>query len=353
MPFEKDKFSSSTNKWKKILNKDKKKINNFIHNNISISAELLDQSKSNEINSSNYRIRINDDFFLLKKWKNVSDPKKLKNILSLMLWKNLDGLSLQIPVKFNNKKFYKKFENSYWSYFKYIEGNHFKGSIQELKSTAAKLGKFFFKLKNYPNIKSFKKFPSYYSNEDKKIINSLKYNFDVIEKYFSKKVSKKIKFYLPFIIEEFYIQNKIYKKINNNSKFLCHTDIHPHNIICKNNTFRTVIDLDSCKIAKINYAIAYAILKLIKQVIIFNKNKKNNFQFTEIFFKEFSKEFKLNKDFKKNIYHYAITEVLRRIIFTLKINIYNKDKRWNHIIPIQINHLEECKILFNDKRIIL
>lgn len=42
----------------------------------------------------------------------------------------------------------------------------------------------------------------------------------------------------------------------------------------------------------------------------------------------------------------ANTEVLRRLCVIFRLNIEQNNKIWNHILPIQLGHLKESKIIF-------
>ena len=66
--------------------------------------------------------------------------------------------------------------------------------------------------------------------------------------------------------------------------------------------------------------------------------------------KTLKKTYKLNRTKENNFYYYAISEVIRRLIEMFKLTIKKNDKKWNHVIPIQLGHLNECKILFLDQK---
>ncbi len=61
------------------------------------------------------------------------------------------------------------------------------------------------------------------------------------------------------------------------------------------------------------------------------------------------KEYKINRHIRNNFYYFAISEVLRRLVYMFKLTIKNNDKKWNRIIPIQLEHLDECREFFLEK----
>ena len=123
-------------------------------------------------------------------------------------------------------------------------------------------------------------------------------------------------------------------------------DLHPHNMITKNNKLKAILDLDSCAKGEIGYALSYAILKICKQTVVFNKKKANQTNIKNMFVNEIKKNYKLDKITEDNFYYYALSEVLRRLIVMFKLSIKRNDKSWNNVIPIQLGHINECKVLF-------
>ena len=49
----------------------------------------------------------------------------------------------------------------------------------------------------------------------------------------------------------------------------------------------------------------------------------------------------------KHLYHCAMAEILRRLLIVVSLNIYQRDKSWNFIIPTHISGLRECGVIFS------
>jgi len=346
--FNKDFFSTSNISWKKHTDDENLEVLKIIVNkHINSSKKIIvRQNSGREINSNNFKLIIDSKKFILKKWSKKIKKSEIKKIINLMLWLNNQRIKAPIPQKFKNNHYIIKNKNVFWSYFNYIDGNHFKGKLNEMKDVGKFIGLLFNKLKKYP-VKPIKKTFKYFSKEDDNIIKFLNKNLSKLDSFFSKKHAKQLKKRLPEIIELFKILKN--KKIKKRKKIVVHMDIHPHNIIMKNNKVNAILDLESCIKGEIGYALSYAILKICKQTVVFNKKKSNQTNIKEIFIKEIKKNYKINKSTENNLYFYALSEVIRRLIVMFKLSIKKNDRSWNNVIPIQLGHINECKIFFLNK----
>ncbi|MDC0608465.1 phosphotransferase [Candidatus Pelagibacter ubique] len=341
--FERDFFSVSKINWNKKI--DKKKlhtIKSIVKKNISPLNFIIKQNSGRELNSNNFKLILKSKKFILKRWSRKMKISEIKDIIDLIVWLDYNKINTPIPQKFNNNKYIVKNKNEYWSYFNFVDGNHFKGQIKEMKNVAKFVGIFMDRLKKYRN-KNIKKTYKYFSKEDSDILKFLEKNFLNLDNFFSKEHAKQIKKKLPEIINLFNTLKR--KKIKKEKTNLIHMDIHPHNLITENSKVKAILDLDSCVKGEIGHALSYTILKICKQTAVFN-NKLIKKNIKKIFVREIKKNYKLNKTIENNFYYYALSEVLRRLIVMFKLSIKRNNRSWNNVIPIQLNHINECKTLF-------
>tara|TARA_B100000035_G_C21018778_1_gene563168 strand:- start:560 stop:1618 length:1059 start_codon:yes stop_codon:yes gene_type:complete len=342
--FRKDIFSKSKISWSKEIDKKiYKDINYIVKTYISTSDFNIKKNKGLEINSNNFKIEFKSQSFLLKKWNKNMKIIDIEYVLNLMIWLKNKKIPVQMPQYFSNKKYFIKYKNDFWSFFNFIDGDHFKGNINELKNVAKYIGQLSTKLQKYPNHKHTNNY-KYFSFKDYKVLNKMNSkNFD-LEKKFGKKDGKIIKNYLPEIMNLFeklknFDQKKYKKKMG-------HLDLHPHNIITKNNMTQAFLDIGSCRIIQGEQHVAYGALKLCKQAVVNNKKRTIKRKVINKFINIFEKEYYLKKNIKKNLYYFAVSEVLRRLIYIFRLSIEYNNRKWNKIIPIQLGHLDECKEFF-------
>ena len=104
-----------------------------------------------------------------------------------------------------------------------------------------------------------------------------------------------------------------------------------------------ILDIDSCKIVNTGHSIAYACLKLCKQTFIYNKRKLSKKKIINIFKLNIRNKYKLSKVVENNFYYFAVSEVLRRLLYMFRLTLFKNNKKWNDVIPLQLGHLDECR----------
>ena len=230
--FKKDIFSKSKIRWTSNINKeDLYKIKIIVKNNIISSKLSIKQNGGMEINSNNFKLISKSKKFILKRWSKKMKISEIYKIIEIINWLNKKKIKTPIIQKFKNNKKVIKYEKEYWSYFNYIEGNHFKGKLKEMKNVASYLGSFLNELKRYSFTKNKREY-KYYTKDDENILKFLKNNLTKLDKFFSKEHSMLIKDNLSEIIRLFKKFKKL--KLIKKSSHIFHIDVHPHNIITNN-----------------------------------------------------------------------------------------------------------------------
>tara|TARA_Y100000590_G_scaffold446552_1_gene580439 strand:+ start:11474 stop:12532 length:1059 start_codon:yes stop_codon:yes gene_type:complete len=347
--FKKDIFSKNKIIWnnRNLLNQNLfGKINLFFTKKKIGKLKYIHKRSGIEINSNNFRIKINKNIFLLKKWSNNLSKKKIIKInkLNNILYKKINLIPKIIQI--NNKNEF-LFNRQYWTLYKFLNGNHFSGSIKEFKNTSFNIGLLYKNLRKLRIQNNFPNGPRYNSYKNREIFNDIIKNKKNWNNMFGKKLENKL------------LQNwdLIKKTYNNNQKNkplvkfkqLSHIDLHPHNILIKNKKVISFLDMESCRNMNPGYSLAFCCLKICKQTIIKskikNKNKLN--LLVRLFIKEVSKNYPKINLLYKHFFYYASSEVLRRILIILNQNLQGI-KTWNKVLGIQINHLKETDYLFKD-----
>ena len=157
--FQKDLFSYSKIKWKK--NKNKKVIqiiNNYILKKQEIYKNEIFQHGGLELNSKNYKIKINGKYKILKKWdyvdsnrhlKNIN-PNNIKNSLSVLSWLSENNSRVLKPETFINNQKLINVNKTYWSIFPFYEGEHYNGKNANYKKITKVIAQISQNLLKYP-----------------------------------------------------------------------------------------------------------------------------------------------------------------------------------------------------------
>ncbi len=327
----------------KIKNKIKilKVINYFFKDSLVNQIKSVKQIDNFGLNSNNYLFKIKKKFYVLKKY---TDNKKnnLEFTAELMDWLNTKNIPIQKPIKNINKKYTLSKFGKKWRIVEYISGKTFSGTYQEFKNASRTIAKMSAILSKYPKKK--RKEHNYFTKEDYKIINFISENLKNLEKYFSKKNSNLIRKHWQNVLYSWdHVKDFSFKHL---AVHLIHNDLHPHNLITKHKKVKGILDWESCILNPTGISLAYAGLKICRQTLVKNKTfipSKIGKEYQKIIFKYSL----LNKSIINQFYKLALLEVLRRLCIIFKLSILKKDKKWNKVIKIQLEHLVETKELFS------
>ena len=346
LDFKPDLFSNSIINWKEIDDNQKDVLSiveNFISPEYLKFKKKVEQHQGLENNSNNYRLKLKNDFVLLKKWSTGLNKQEIGQILKIMSWLSLKKMPVQSPKCFRNGELLINLGESYWSLFPFVEGIHFEGNKNEFNNVSKVIGILTSQLSKYPK-NNLSKGPKYFEKKDNEILNLMENKLNFWSDIFGEQNSNILKKYWPKII-------KIWIKLKNFHKSsgpiqAAHFDLHPHNFLMKEKKVVAVLDFESCKIMPVNYALAFSGLKLCKQAVIAHKNKNLAKNFGTRYINILSEFYPPTKSFSKYFYYFALAEVFRRLFIIFRLNLEKKENQWNKVLPIQLGHIDECEAIF-------
>ena len=302
------------------------------------------QREGLEANSQNFKIKIKNNIYFLKKWSRNLTSQKIDLILKFN--QDLYDINCLVPkiIKIDRCTKFKLAED-YWTLYSFIEANHYSGSNNEISNLAIAMGEFFKILKRVKKNKVLKNKFKYYNLKSKDILTKIRKNKKNLETIFGTKLGQQVRNNLK-LIENIYLLNS---KKNNLPKTyqIAHFDLHPHNILVKNQKIVTFLDIESCAKMNPGYALAFSCLKICKQTIVEKKIKdlKKIKEQVEIFRSNVSKSYPEVNILFPHFFYFSTSEVLRRIIIIFEQNL-NGIKTWNKVLKIQMDHLSEANLLF-------
>ena len=345
--FKPDLFSNRYKKWEQIRNKkDILEIQNilFIYFKKKSIYKITNIKKIDTlgINSNNYFFQFNNKDYVLKKY-HKQNTKSLESISKLMSWLKKKNIPVQKPIALNNKKFTLDKGSKKWRLVEFIKGRTFTGTMSEFKNATMSIAKMSKIVSKYPQKKLINPVHKYFPKEDYKIINFIERNLHKLEKYFSKSHANLLRKNWQTLMTNWNYAKNL--KIDSGSVQPSHNDLHPHNLIMKNDKLNAILDWEACLNMPAGASLAYAGLKICKQVLIKNKLKKPE-EIGREYKKIIQKYSLLDKKEIDNFFNLSLIEVIRRLCMIFKSTIIKKDNRWNRILPIQLNHLYETHELF-------
>jgi hypothetical protein len=108
-----------------------------------------------------------------------------------------------------------------------------------------------------------------------------------------------------------------------------------------------VLDFEACKVIPVGYAFGFAALKQCRQAVAFSQSTNDIHSVGTRYITHLVDSNPAVHNLVPRIGDMAKCEILRRICIILRLNIENKDGTWNRVLPIQLRHLSEAKMLFN------
>jgi len=312
---------------------------------LEIDKSVPQKVIGSEINSRNYKLKLADGRTVVLKANASKIPPTYQNI-AIYLSKN--GIPAPCPVPIDHKNYEFFLDGATWSLSEFIDGFYFSGHGGELKN----LAKFCGKLDDV--MKDFK-----YENEIKKWNDQFSFaNIKLIEE-----VQKRRDEWPHLLGESSFLLERTWKDVMNrwrslsdnppdmNWKGIMHFDLHPHNVLCRNQSVTAILDIESFRYGPLGIALAFAGLKLCRQTVVHFGSPSKAGEIGSEFINTLAGTFTdipiPNFEFAK----LAQVEVFRRIFLILELNFLHNNTQWNHVLPIQINHLFEAEALFSIKSI--
>lgn len=313
--------------------------------NINSANLIVEYSGAFEINSSNLRLSLGNAQFLLKRWSQKTDKVHIQNILGIMEWLAGKNLPVPTPQRFNNEDLMVFYKDHFWSFFPFVEGDYFSGQENEFEALAEMSGLLSETLRELPNELLPGSGPAHLTDSDNDIIEIMESERNNWIEIFGPQYSKQLINQWDELRGDW---NRLRKeKIDAGPIMACHFDLHPHNVLVKNSKISALLDFESCKLLPIGYSFGFNALKQCRQAIVANGNNIDAHEIGDNYLAILSNNFSAIKPYIKNTSDLATTEVLRRLCVIFRLNIVERKKIWNHVLPIQLCHLQEAKKLFS------
>jgi len=345
--FKKDLFSDYIPKWQNATTEAVcdicEVLKNYFPDPISFDEEPS-QVGAFEINSSNFKISVHKKKFLLKRWDQAAQLEKVENQLALLMLLKAKNVPVPEPVLSQKRKNFSLINNRIWVLFEFLEGEYFKGTKSQVISAAKSIGRLSSELKSLPLNLIISNGPQQLLPADREILRLYSQKKPMWEEILGAEYALLLGQNFDHIVEN-WDQSAIEKAFGGKPQVI-HYDLHPHNILMSESDVVGILDFDACSVLAPGVALGFSVMKLVRQAVVFNGLKTTAAELGNLFISELIKEDSQIETFAQSFNSLAKSEVLRRIVLILKLNLEKSDKRWNHVLPVQIGHLYECDLIF-------
>jgi len=305
------------------MNLVKRQIFTYVEKNFPDLGKIssINQIGHNDRNSKNFRINTKNGKFVLRNFKDGSNPKRVEEICKILDECNENGLKVIKPIKNKNKKFVDEKNNLILTM--YYEGIFFQNTSMQINNLGKEIALLHKQLKNKKILKNKSKKNKYQIITERDLEKVL----ELIEKKKkSDKLDIKIKRDTKKIREAITI-SKLFKTKTKGIKIknqLIHHDLHPKNIIFNKNKIETILDFNSLQYGQKDEDISFAGYRFVmsKTSDLQDIKKKIN-----LFYKSYKKYNSINIKPKFLLYSF-IHETFRRISYIIRDRYFYNSNKW-------------------------
>jgi len=303
------------------------------------------QSAAFGINSSNFKLFTSGGMLLLKRWPSHTDVTAVSKTLSLMSWLASNDIPAPTPLRFQHGDLLLKTNSGNWSVFPFFDADYFSGTDNQLQVAAKISGRLMSTLSRLPPSLMPEIGPNHLTEADSQILHRVEAARGQWRHIFGEGNAIVLEDYWDEVVAE-------WSRLTSNPPIAgplqaSHYDLHPHNLLFDGNNVAAVLDFEACKVMPVGYALGFAALKQCRQAIAAKAGGNDIRSVGSRYIGHLVDSNTNALNLADAISDLAICEVLRRINIIFRLNIESGNKAWNHVLPIQLGHISEAKLLFN------
>jgi hypothetical protein len=268
----------------------------------------------------------------------------VQKIVEQMEWVSNENLPVPPPLKFKNGSYIVLWEGYLWSYFPFIKGNYFSGSLDDLTNAAITTGQLTNMLLRLPSQIYPDNGPQHLTDIDDLVIGRMNTERGSWCRIFGEQHACFLEEKWDELVSDW---NRLRSgRLSTGAVAPVHFDLHPHNLLVDNSKIVGILDFESCKAMPIGYALAFSALKQCRQAVVHGGGAERPELIGSNYVRILSD---VIKDIEPCIPYFtdlALAEVFRRLCVIFRLNLDENNNVWNKVLPIQLNHISESKMLF-------
>lgn len=340
--FKPDIFSLPKPKWQFVDTETAKKIRKITSAMaLAVGDALPEKVLGQEINSNNYRLSLADGRVVVLK---ASASQAFSSHSDLLQHFVKNGIPIPQQI-FVDKNFCEvSYDGVNWSLNEFVDGEYFSGSVAELQSLASLFVKLVHVMNDTPRQKGIQAW----------VCPSFDAQSDLLDEAAKREAEWSFLFGnegASFFRSKWRELNQYWSALSNHPPDLSwegimHFDLHPHNILCRDNEVAALLDFESFWWGPVGVAIAFGGLKLCRQTVVYQGPLVSAATVGNQFIQILTENLQHLPISELKFSRLAQLEVFRRIFLIMDLNFHHGNSKWNHVLPIQINHLSEAEMLF-------
>lgn len=295
-----------------------------------------------EVNSRNFKVCVGSDFYALKRagaQVNINDCQRQLRVTQL-----LSERGVSVPHVINSSKnvpYALHDDGTLWILSRFIEGPYFSGSHAHYQSSAQAIRALQDAVEGMVAAQALPISAAAYAWEG---------TAAVFDEFFKRTSEWQTLFpaadHRLLMREQDRIRDclekaSLYEQTLTRHIVPTHIDLHPHNILMRDDHTPVIVDIDSLQRTDRVQSLAFAVFKLTRQHIV-HENPADRAAPARAFLHTLG----VRPDEGDFYYHGAMVEVLRRVGIIVSLNMHKSNLEWNKVLPLQLAALHELPYVF-------
>lgn len=310
--------------------------------------ESFEQSGGQEVNSSNFRCAAGKELLLLKRLP-VGQAPAIARKLEIVAW--LAGKT-EVPAVLRSLDgaLVAAHGDEAWCLFRFAEGNFFSGRMEELEPTAGRIANLHVVLRELPASLGLPPEWEYLTEDEERLFHQVAEHPVEWPAWFGVKGARLLEDHWSSICEARDMLRPHREAIRGARSQVCHADLHPHNVLIRSNSVEAFLDCQSLQAVPAETAVGFAVYKLLRQFLAREWKIRGSVrdvqrplqQFASVVFRGLGTQ----ADHARWFGTFGLAEVWRRLFVILRLNVRDRNRVWNHVLPVQLAGLRELPFVF-------
>lgn len=306
-----------------------------------------------EINSINRKVVVWDTdherTLLVRKFKALLDVNQIRFFLYIIEDLKKSNVPVSAPMLTEDRKICVQHEGAVYAVYDFIEADHFAPSEKAMESLGAALARMHMSLAETDEVvvdtireqskKSkmyFNAIPSYTSDDFTHMQRVLEQRKDMTEE------DAFILAEIPACIELADMIQEKRASIDGQPRQVIHSDIHPHNVLMKDDRVIALLDFDSMRVSQRGRDIGFGVYRFGRQKLVRGgASKKDAKLMSDAFFYGYEAVSHISQSEKELIGTLTKDEFLTKILFVLRGIYIDGNTTWAHDIQPFFSALKE------------
>ncbi|MDA1082642.1 MAG: phosphotransferase [Gemmatimonadetes bacterium] len=302
-----------------------------------------EQARGLEINSSNLRVHTTAGLFAVKRWSAGAETSATTKTLELMEWLAALGVPVPAPVRLGRRRLIQEHDGSRWSVFEFAAGTWFTGDGIEAESAAQVSGALTDALSQVPEWLTPGAGPTHLTDADDALLERVGGEDRRWISVLGEADASALRSAWSQLMGDWHRLRA--DPPNAGAPQAAHFDLHPHNLLMQDGVVAAVLDFEACGTMPVGYAMAFAGLKQGRQTVAASGRVADASRVGAAFLDRFAAACPSAAGLTR-VADLAAVEVLRRICIILRLNFEQGETSWNKVLPVQLAHLVEARLLF-------